>query len=148
MNAFDLACAVLSSTAYQTGFNDLNKVPEVPGAVQLPGDLGYKTTGGISGFEASAFEYDGKIVIAYKGTDFLTGLESRSWNTVADLVADVSLAFTKDGLGSYNGQQLLASSYFLAVKDWAAQSGYDGNKISFTGHSVGGGLGLQHGHAV
>jgi Ca2+-binding RTX toxin-like protein len=82
----------------------------------------------------------GEIVIAYKGTDFLTGLEGRSWNTVADLVADASLAFTKDALGTYNGQQLLASSYFLAVKDWAAQNGYDGNKISFTGHSLGGGL--------
>ena len=34
----------------------------------------------------------GEIVIAYKGTDFLTQFEGRSWNTVADLVADVGLA--------------------------------------------------------
>lgn len=82
----------------------------------------------------------GEIVTAYKGTDFLTGAEGRSWNTVADLVVNAGLAFTKDALGTYNGQQLLAASYFLAVKDWAAQNGYDGNKISFTGHSMGGRL--------
>ena len=38
------------------------------------------------------------------------------------------------------GQQLYASSYFLAVKDWAAQNGYGASTISFTGHSLGGGL--------
>lgn len=80
----------------------------------------------------------GEIVISYKGTDFLTQFEGRSWNTVADLLADVGLATT---IRNFNiGQQLYASSYFLAVKDWAALNGYDASKISFTGHSLGGGL--------
>jgi RTX calcium-binding nonapeptide repeat (4 copies) len=82
----------------------------------------------------------GEIVVAYKGTDFLVELSGRAWNTVADLVADASLAIARKGLGTYNLQQLAASSYFLAVKDWAVQNGYNGNNISFTGHSLGGGL--------
>jgi hypothetical protein len=80
----------------------------------------------------------GEIVIAYKGTDFLTGREGRSWNTVADLIADAGLGTAVRQLNVPS--QLYAASYYAAVKDWAATNGYDDNKISFTGHSLGGGL--------
>ncbi|WP_291142390.1 putative Ig domain-containing protein [Hydrogenophaga sp.] len=84
-------------------------------------------------------EATGEIVVAYKGTDFLAEFSDRAWNTVADLAADVGLAFAgRLALGI--GQQLNASAYYLAVKDWAVDNGYDPDKISFTGHSLGGGL--------
>ncbi|WP_371256958.1 hypothetical protein [Ottowia sp. oral taxon 894] len=35
---------------------------------------------------------------------------------------------------------MLAAQYFLAVVNWAAENGKDPQKISFTGHSLGGGL--------
>ncbi|KNZ31410.1 MAG: hypothetical protein AD742_17785 [Methylibium sp. NZG] len=106
-------------------------------------DLGFTTGANLNinpfSFTAGAYiSAAGEIVISYKGTDFLTEFEGRSWNTVVDLVADVGLATT---IRNFNvGQQLYASSYFLAVKDWAVQNGHDASKISFTGHSLGGGL--------
>ena len=93
-------------------------------------------------FSATAGAYlnqsTGEIVIAYKGTDFLTGREGRSWNTVLDLVSDVGLGTAVRQLNV--PAQLYAASYYAAVKDWAATNGYDDNRISFTGHSLGGGL--------
>lgn len=82
----------------------------------------------------------GEIVIAYKGTDFLLEMSGRAYNTVADLVTDAGLALVKKGVGVYNLQQLSASTYYLSVLDWAVSNGYDLTKISFTGHSLGGGL--------
>ena len=81
----------------------------------------------------------GEIVVAYKGTDFLVEFSGRAWNTVADLLADAGLASDKAAVLGL-GQQLNAMAYYLAVKDWAVDNGYDPTKISFTGHSLGGGL--------
>jgi hypothetical protein len=64
MSSFDLACAILSSAAYRVGFDLKNQIDAAPSAVQLPGTLGYKAINGISGFEASAFDYGGKIIIS------------------------------------------------------------------------------------
>ena len=86
MNTFDLACAVLSSSAYRELFNEENRIQPLTDAIRLPGSLGYKTIGGISGFEASAFEYEGKIVIAYAGTNP---------TQLADLAADGAMALQK-----------------------------------------------------
>ncbi|AKU66069.1 hypothetical protein ADJ79_00295 [Ottowia sp. oral taxon 894] len=90
-------------------------------------------------FTAGAYlnEATGEIVIAYKGTDFL--LDDRIYNTIADLVTDVGMALVRK-LGPYHIQQMLAAQYFLAVVNWAAENGKDPQKISFTGHSLGGGL--------
>ncbi|MBI2732967.1 MAG: hypothetical protein HYX44_06630 [Aquabacterium sp.] len=38
------------------------------------------------------------------------------------------------------GQQLYAASYYVQVKQWALNNGLDPSKITFTGHSLGGGL--------
>jgi hypothetical protein len=81
----------------------------------------------------------GEIVVAYKGTDFLVEFSGRAWNTVADLLADVGLA-TSRALILGMGQQLNAMAYYLAVKDWAVDNGYEPGNITFTGHSLGGGL--------
>lgn len=80
----------------------------------------------------------GEIVIAYKGTDFITEFDGRSWNTVGDLLADAGLAAAFSIIGL--PQLLSASTYYLAVKEWAVANGYDSEKITFTGHSLGGGL--------
>lgn len=90
-------------------------------------------------FTAGAFikQSTGEIVVAYKGTDLLLELSGRAWNTVADMATNVSLYLN---LGIFSAQQMLASSYYLAVKDWAVANGHDPAKISFTGHSLGGAL--------
>ena len=79
-------------------------------------------------FSATAGAYlnqsTGEIVIAYKGTDFLTGREGRSWNTVLDLVSDVGLGTAVRQLNV--PAQLYAASYYAAVKDWAATKKWTG----------------------
>ena len=120
-----------------------NKLPVPPGWKELsklgftPGDI-LNEWNPVS-FTAGAYlnEATGEIVIAYKGTDFL--LDDRIYNTIADLVTDVGMALARK-LGPYHIQQMLAAQYFLAVVNWAAENGKDPQKISFTGHSLGGGL--------
>jgi hypothetical protein len=146
-----LEYAALSAFVYNDqrsggAITDLSKLDLPTGWVELKASTGFTAGDNLNtnpySFTGGAYvnAATGEIVVAYKGTDFLTDFEGRAWNTVADLVTDVSLAITKKTLGLYNLQQLSASSYFLAVKDWAVEHGYDGSKISFTGHSLGGGL--------
>jgi hypothetical protein len=123
MNSFDTACAVLAAAAYQVKVNELNQIKPIVGATRLPGDLGYKVVDGVSGFEASAYEYQGKIVIAYAGTNT---------EQPADLVADLAL-----GLGTTHPQLLQAAEFYLSIKN---DPRYVGREIVFTGHSLGGGL--------
>lgn len=81
----------------------------------------------------------GEIVIAYKGTDFLDKeFNERLLKTAGDLTADLGLAAGITALQI--GQQILAARYYLEVKDWAIKNGYVEAPISFTGHSLGGGL--------
>jgi hypothetical protein len=101
MNAFDLACAELSAAAYKEGIQLQNQVPPVSGATQLPDDLGYKKLTGANGFEASAFDYGGKIVIAYAGTNT---------EQLADLAADGILA-----LGFTHPQLLAAAEFYQSI---------------------------------
>ena len=123
MNTFDLTCALLSSAAYRTDVNPTNRVEPTHDAAYLPGFLGYKSIAGISGFEASAFEYQGKIVIAYAGTNT---------DQKVDLVTNAALA-----LGITHPQLVQAAEFYLAIKNDPA---YAGKQIVFTGHSLGGGL--------
>ena len=73
-----------------------------------------------SGFEASAYSYDGKIIIAFAGTN------TDEWQ---DLWNNGNL-----GLGSLSAQAIEAAKFYLDIK---AQYG---DNIVFTGHSLGGGL--------
>jgi hypothetical protein len=79
----------------------------------------------------------GEIVISYKGTDFLLEMRGRAWNTLGDLVTDLA-----GGVGHYLSipQFVQAATYYQEVKAWAQLNGYDASRISFTGHSLGGGL--------
>jgi hypothetical protein len=123
MNAFDLACAELSAAAYREKIEFENRVRPIAGATQLSGDLGYKKLNGANGFEASAFDYGGKIVIAYAGTNT---------EQLADLGADGILA-----LGFTHPQLLAAAEFYQSIKN---DPRYAGREIVFTGHSLGGGL--------
>ena len=120
---------------------EINKLELPPGWQTLGDGFAVGANLNINPFSFTAEAYisgSGEIVIAYKGTDFLTQLEGRAWNTVADLLADVGMATALANLNV--PQQLYAASYFAAVKDWAVSNGHDPAKISFTGHSLGGGL--------
>jgi hypothetical protein len=90
-------------------------------------------------FTANAFvnRSTGEIVISYKGTDFLIELSGRVWNTIGDIVTDVSA-----GIGGFvsTAQFVQAATYYQQVKNWATAHGYDTSNISFTGHSLGGGI--------
>lgn len=74
-----------------------------------------------SGFEAIAFQKNNEIVISFAGTYD---------KSLVDIAADTALAF---GLGTI--QLYEAAQYYLAVKE-----ANPGATISFTGHSLGGGL--------
>lgn len=121
MNNFDLACALFSQSAYRELVHTANRLEPVAGSIRLAGDLGYVT--GSQGFEASAFEFDGKIVIAYAGTNT---------NQMADLFTDAAL-----GGGFAVSQLTQAAAFYESIKNDARYAGKD---IVFTGHSLGGGL--------
>lgn len=118
MNAFDMACAVLSAAAYKQGLAATNRIDPIATEVAYTSNAG-----ALSGFEASAFDYQGQIVIAYAGTN----TEQK-----ADLVADLAMGF-----GANHPQLRQAAEFYLSIKNNPA---YAGREIVFTGHSLGGGL--------
>ncbi len=80
----------------------------------------FQTEAGSAGFSATAYLSDGKIVIAYRGTDDLTDIVT-GWTT---------------GAGFINQPQAqLAIKFYQAV---AAE--FPNMEIALTGHSLGGGL--------
>ena len=117
---FEIDCALMAGLSYQSTRDKINWFPAPSGWQEfshVPNST-YQTT---QSFEASAFQNTttGKIVISYAGTAQLT-----------DWIANVAL-----GLG-FNADQLnQAALYYLQVK-----ASNPGATISFTGHSLGGGL--------
>jgi dienelactone hydrolase len=93
----------------------------------------------IFSFTAGAYvnSATGEIVVSYKGTDFLIEKSARAWNTLGDLVVDVAAGIGQAISTMQFGQ---AATYYQEVKKWARANGYDPEKISFTGHSLGGGI--------
>ena len=115
MNTFELGCAVLSSATYRDGRKEANWTPPAPGAVKLDYVVDKST-----GFEATAYQYQGRVVIAYAGTDP---------SDKHDLAADAILGF-----GLTQAQMNQAADFYERVK------ANNGANITFTGHSLGGGL--------
>ncbi len=120
MNSFDLACAILSSAAYRFEVDTKNRIEPSPGATEIART---SDPGLLSGFEAQAYDYQGKIVIAYAGTNL---------SQVGDVVTNLAL-----GLGGNGAQLRQAAEFYLSIKNNPA---YAGKEIVLTGHSLGGGL--------
>lgn len=125
MTDFTAVLAALSAAAYVEGRPDEAIVGLPPGVTPLPGALGH-TPHSESGFEATAFLYDGKIVISFAGT-----------TDVRDGFADGALA-----AGVSHSQIKEAALFYQQVKAWAiaAYGSSAADDIVFTGHSLGGGL--------
>ena len=121
MNNYEIGLSVISAAVYQyqRPFENLianDGFIEGIGANEIT-----HTYNASSGFEASAYSYDGKIVIAFAGTN------TDEWQ---DIWADIGIGL----LGSLNAQVIEAAKFYLDIK---AQYG---DNIVFTGHSLGGGL--------
>lgn len=115
---FEIYCALMAGDSYISNRPDKNRFPIPNGWTTVPGSYVRDDS---SGFEAVSFTNGNQIVISFAGTD------SKS---AADLAADIGLA---TGWGSE--QLLQAAAYYMEVK--AANPNAE---ITFTGHSLGGGL--------
>lgn len=116
MNSFELGCALFSASVYQKDVSTHNRIEDL--AVEL---MHINNPG--SGFEASAYEFEGKVIIAYAGTKS---------SQISDILADAALA-----LGLEHPQLQEAATFYEAIKN---DPRYAGKEIVFTGHSLGGGL--------
>ncbi|MEI8014006.1 MAG: putative Ig domain-containing protein [Nitrospira sp.] len=119
--------ALMAGRAYQITRDLINQFPVPQGWLELahvPNNPGFPQFTGTDGFEAVAFKKGTEIVISYAGTNPNSLLDP-------DNAANIGLA---TGFGS--DQLLQAAEYYLQVK--AANP--SATSISFTGHSLGGGL--------
>jgi hypothetical protein len=113
--------ALLSARVYDAS-TDVNKIFVPTGWTELP-EL---VDNGLSGLYARAYRNDatGEIVIAFRGTD-----TTLSEGTLQDWETNISL-----GLGIPDGQVVQAMEFYESIK-----ATY-GSNVSFTGHSLGGGI--------
>ena len=121
--------AVMAGRAYQTtrDANQINWFPIPQGwseFAHVPNNLAFPQFTGADGFEAVAFRKGSEIVISYAGTNPNESLVG------PDHMADYLLA---TGVGSVQLEQ--AAEYYLKIK-----AANPNAIISFTGHSLGGGL--------
>jgi hypothetical protein len=137
MDNATLDYALMAGEAYFYKRNELNRISVPQGASLLGGGLDGKQLA--SGFEARAYDYNGKIVISFAGTyfpdRFLSGLISGSVTNndqagLKDWVANVQL-----GAGGLDSQLRDAALYYQQIK-----TANPGKEVVFTGHSLGGGL--------
>jgi Lipase (class 3) len=116
---FEIDCALMAGASYLSNRPDVNKFP-VPEGWGTIGDSHFSDTS--SGFEAVSFKSGDEIVISFAGTN--------SKDFFGDVAADVAL-----GSGYWSTQLLQAAEYYMEIKK---ENPYA--KITFTGHSLGGGL--------
>ena len=111
--------ALLAGASYFDTRKEINRFPIPQGWADL-----LRHDGQPSGFEAAAFRNGNDIVISYAGT--------YPGDISGDIMADIWLG---TGVGSL--QLFQAAQYYLAIKN---DPQYQGCNITFTGHSLGGGL--------
>src|SRR4051812_30476855 len=114
--ATELEYALLSGSVYVTTRHPVNQIAPAPGWAAI--DRIVTPTSG--GFEAQAYQRGSEIVISYAGTG--------SWD---DWIANISLGLN----GNTTTQLEQAILYYEQIK-----TKYPTSTITFTGHSLGGGL--------
>jgi hypothetical protein len=120
MPTVDPVLAFLAAAVYEKGRSDSNLLISLPpGVTRVANPELAHDRNDFTGFEASAYHYNGQIVISYAGT--LPG--------PVDFFADARI-----GLGIANAQMLQAAAFYQRVKQEY------GDNVVFTGHSLGGGL--------
>jgi hypothetical protein len=118
--------AILAMDAYNRGYNEgissLGGLETEIGNFTIiqQSDTAEDSDGVNASFYAIAYEYDGEVVISYRGTD--------------DLVWDPYYGWAVGGGDAETAQSLMAFDFYNAVD---GETAYD---ISLTGHSMGGGL--------
>lgn len=137
MDSTTLDYALMAGEAYFYKRDRINQIPMPQGATSLEGSLEGRTLS--SGYECRAYNYGGKIVISFAGTyfpdKFLDGLTSGSVTAndaagLKDWLANINL-----GVGALDQQLKDAAVFYEDVKRENPDA-----EISFTGHSLGGGL--------
>jgi hypothetical protein len=120
----ELEYSLLSATVYGN-YHPVNRLPVPAGWTPIEGTLrSYSDASDLWGFQAQAFRKGNEVVIAYTGTNDAMIMD---W-----VVGNIPL-----GVGLSSPQLLSAANLYLDVRDMLA--GQDVS-ISFTGHSLGGGL--------
>lgn len=120
-----LEYALMAGYVYRSTRTEINGIPKPTGWEPLPGELGYRSDV-LTGFEATAQKNGSDIVIAFAGT--YSGFVFPG--AVQDLANDVVL------FGGLPAPQLIeAARFYERIKQT-----YPDSRISFTGHSLGGGL--------
>jgi len=111
--------AALSAIVYNDVRRGFNVLSPLPGWTEI-----LSNTGGL-GFTAGAYKNGNDIVIAFKGTDTILKNATVDW-----LLGNIPA-----GLGTGSSQLVEAALFYEAVK-----AANPGSNITFTGHSLGGGL--------
>ena len=147
---FEIDCALMSGLAYQANRNKINWLP-APAEWTEFSHVPNSTDPTSMGFEASAFQRGTEIVISFAGTnpkqfeDYLTdaamalGMERLNTGELTALLPGAMqwIAAAANSLLIEAGYAQLreAATYYLNIKEANPDA-----SISFTGHSLGGGL--------
>ena len=130
--ASTLEYALMAGDAYISNRSSINLFPIPKGwneFFHVPNNPAYPNFTSTSGFEAVSFQNSAnpnEIVISYAGTDP---------KSIGDLYADGTLAAGVSSATLISQQILQAADYYLTV-----QASNPKANITFTGHSLGGGL--------
>ncbi len=121
---FEIDRALMAGAAYFSTSSGINQIPIPQGWTER---IEFRISGDSSGFEARTFQKGNVVVIAYAGTS--------PSDLPGDMASNIGLA---TGVGSVQLRQ--AAEYYLRV-----QAANPNATITFTGHSLGGGLGALMG---
>jgi len=123
MATFQMDCAITAGRAYQTNRGEINQFSVPDGWTEFF-HVPNSTYPASSGFEAVSLQRGNEIVISFAGSDS---------SSLGDLLADFNMATNL----FLSNQLLQAAAYYMAVKSANPNANAE---ITFTGHSLGGGL--------